>query len=364
MKKIVSLLGVAVAIGFSSCSDIDSFIMEDYQGAFILNEGTDKSNVSYYSYEHKAVTNNYFQTKNSGAGMSSGAHAMAIRRSSKYPKGKAFIVYPEANEISMINLDGFASVGKMTFTHPRDIMAVKEDVAYVCAVSAEGKGMVYEHNSETDKNIKSFEVAKEPLKMISSGKYLYCACKGDGTGAKLMVIDMSNGIKADTVDLAYDNPIDMVVDIDRNVWVYCAGNEKALVKITRFEAITLDGGKATQRDTIVMGNRPTNFLLGRMQGDSAHPLTVSEDGRTLFYVYNGNLCQSSVYAEGELSKNSIVAGDGAQEVFNSIDFDPHTNRIMALTDGKLVVLKYSGETWSNAEVYSIGVNPLMTTFNY
>ena len=369
MKKLFSLLGVAVAISFSSCDEINTFVMEDHQGAFILNKGSDKSNVSYYNYERETVTNNYFQLKNSSIGMSSDAHTMAIRKGSDYPKGKAFIVYPEDNNISMINLNGFVSAGDIEeYTKPTDILLVKEDVAYISATGSEGKGMVYEYDFKNSKELMSFEVAKEPLKMISSGKHLYVACKNDEEGAKVFVIDMTNSVKVDTVDLAYANPIDMVVDIDRNVWVYCAGESDALVKLNyEFVTETLDVDTETERDTTYITNEPIAFELGSKTEERANPLTISEDGRILYYVY-GKLSSNSVYIEDneDLSQEAIVSGDYQAEAFNSINYDSRTNRIMALaSNGKLVVLKDYGSTgWSNEEVYDIGSNPLITTFNY
>jgi len=363
MKKIVSLLGVAIAIGFSSCNDINSFVMEEHQGAFILNKGTDKSSVSHYSYEREAVTNNYFQARS--IGMNAGAHTIATRKGTDYPKGKAFIVYPTANEIAMVNLEGYTAEGTIEgYTKPTDILLANEDVAFISATGADGKGMVYEYNLKSKKQLNAFEVAKDPLKMIASGKHLYCASKGDGTGAKVIAIDMTNGVKVDTIALPYDNPIDMVVDIDRNVWVYCAGSVNGLIKITKYEMITLDANLDSERDTLIFSNRPEEFLLGDHLNDSANPLSISNDGRLLYYVY-GSLCSNTVYAEGNVSKESIVAGDYQKEAFSGIDYDSRTNRIMALTSsGKLVILKDKGEVWNDDEVYDVGVNPIMSAFNY
>ncbi len=365
MKKIVSLLGVTIAIGFSACKDIDTFVMEDHQGAFILNKGTDKSSISYYSYERETVSNNYFDTKNSAIGMNAGAHTMVIRKGSKFPKGKAFIVYPQSDEIAMVNLEEFEFAGTIEYYKtPTDILLTKEDEAYICATGEKGKGMVYKYDLKKKEEVEAIEVAKEPLKMITAGKHLYCASKGDGTGAKVIVIDMTKAAKVDTIALPFENPVDMVVDIDRNVWVYCAGDESALVKLKR-EIITEEiGPDDNRRDTTYVTNVSKGFLLGDKLNDSPNPLTISKDGRSLYYVY-GSLCKNSVYAEETLSKEAIITGDYKNETFASIDYDARTNRIMALTaTGKLVILMSQGDVWNNKEVYEIGANPLIAVFNY
>jgi len=365
MKNIFSLLGVAVLIGLTSCNDIDTIKLEEHQGAFILNKGTDKSNVSRYSYEHKNVSNNYFQSKNNSLEMGSGAHTMAIGKGAEYPKGKAFIVYPNNNKVSMVNMDMFTSAGHIEYTKPTDVLLAKDNRAYICATGEGNKGMVYDYDLKASKASVSFEVAQEPLKMIASGKYLYCASKGDGTGAKVIVIDMTTNTKVDTVSLAHDNPIDMAVDIDRNVWVYCAGENQALVKLVReFKTITLDKGTDKERRASDIINHPTNFVLGPKKDNSVNPLTISQDGRFLYYVY-GALCKNTVYAENEVSKTSVVSGNYQSEAFNSVDFDPRTNSIMGLTaGGKLVILREKDKVWSDESVHDVGVNPLLTTFNY
>ncbi|WP_439185463.1 hypothetical protein [Carboxylicivirga taeanensis] len=194
------------------------------------------------------------------------------------------------------------------------------------------------------------------------------ACQGDATaGAQVFVIDMSNHQKADTVNLSFSNPIDMVVDIDRKVWVYCDGAQQALVKLDReFVTETLDKDLPTERDTTYLTNEPVDFVLGDKLASSPNPLTVSRDGRVLYYVY-GKLCSNTVYIEpgSELSKSAAVIGDYDNTPFAGVDFDGRTNRVMALSKaGKLVVLGRTEDGLSTEEEYEAGSNPIMTVFNF
>lgn len=368
MRKVFSLLCVGVLMAVTSCDEINTFVMEDHQGAFILNQGTSTSSVSYYNYEQSVCENDYFKDKNNGQAIGSGAHTMAIRKKSEYVKGLAFIVFPEEGNISKINMDGFGTDGYIdAYDYPTDILVTGDDIAFISNGTTENDSKVYEYNYTNDSQVRAIDVAQYPTKMISSGKYLYAACKGNGTGAKVIVIDMSNGVKADTVDLAFDNPVDMVVDASRNVWVYCAGDTEGLVRLNReFVTEVLDVDKDNERDTTYITNEPTDFELGPKLNDSPNPLTVSIDGRTIYYVY-GKLCSNNVYIEETetISQEAIISGDYQNEAFRSVDWDDKTGRIMALTSsGKLVILKNYSSSWSNEEVYDVGSNPMITTFNY
>ncbi|MCG8581049.1 MAG: hypothetical protein MI866_14105 [Bacteroidales bacterium] len=364
MKRFLFVAGVAATIGFSACNDVDVSVLEDHQGAYILNKGTANSSISYYNYEDEQCINNYYQDKNGGT-IGAGAKSMAVRKSTDFPKGIAFVTLPGANSIEMINMEGFLNAGEIdAFTNPTDVSPSGETVIYI---SHDGGVSSYDIKNNTVG--KTFEVADKPQKLISSGKYLYAACAGDGTGAKVFVIDMSNDIKVDTVDLAYDNPIDMVIDIDRKVWVFCDGENQALVKLDReFVTETLDKDEKTERDTTYITNLPVNYPLGAKVANSANPLTISRDGRILYFVYD-RLYSSSVYVEeGEdmtPDTPTLVIGDYSNEAFNGIDWDGRMGRIMALTsDGKLVVLKSVDEGWNDEEIYNVGEDPIMTVFNF
>ncbi len=365
MKKLLLAASVAATIGFSGCGDVNIYKLEAHQGAYVLNKGTNESTVSYYNYEREECTNDYYQKKNNGNTIGSGASSMVIRKSSEYAKGVAFVTLPSENAVEMINVDGFTSISSIDdFTSPTDVLQGEEGVIYVC----HGGNKVSSYNTSTHEVIKEFTIGTNPQKLISSGKFLYAACAGDGTGAKVFVIDMSNEVKVDTVDFAYNNPIDMVVDIDRKVWVYCDDTEQVLVKLDRqFVTETLEEDTPNERDTTYLTNEPINFSLGARMSDSANPLTISNDGRILYYVY-GKLCANSVYIETEDDLNqdvSIVSGDYKDVAFNGIDYDPRTRRITALTsDGKLVVLRNYDDVWNDEEFYEVGENPFMTSFNF
>lgn len=364
MKKLFLALGVVASIGLSSCNDVNVYKLEAHQGAFVLNQGSSKSTISYYNYEREECTNDYYQLKNNGASIGAGATTMAINRNSDFPRGVAYVTVPNDNSVELINLDGFIDAGNIDdYTKPNDVLVAGDTTIYV----SHENNKVSEYDVMNNNPVRTFDLDDQPQKLISSGKYLYAACKGDANGSNVFVVDMSNNILVDTVELSHNNPIDMVVDTDRRVWIYCNSDEQALVRLDReFVTKVLDEGEETERDTIFITNEATTFVLGEKSVDYAKPLTISPDGRTLYYVY-GKLWSNSVYIENEdeLKKNAAVTGNYSEEAFNGIDYDSRRNRLMGLTTGKqLVVLRNTDEGWTDDEVYTVGDNPIMTSFNY
>lgn len=357
MKKLLLAAGLASLIGFTACNDVNIYKLEKHQGAYILNQGANNGSISYYNYEREECTNDVYTA------IGSGATSMAITKSSDFTKGVVYVTVPSANSIERIDLDGMTDAGNIEVAKPMDVLLSGEKNIYI----AHDEASVSSYDLANNKILKTYDVAAGPQKLISSGKYLYAACKGDNNGAKVFVIDMSNEQKVDTVDLAFNNPIDMVVDVDRNVWVYCNGDTQGLIKLEReFVTDTLDIDMPTERDTTYLTNEPVQFELGAKLADSPNPLTISRDGRTLYYVY-GKLCKNSVYINEteELSKSAIVFEDYVNEPFSGVDYDARRGRMMALTSrGELVVLRYSDDWWKVDEVYDVGANPIMTGFNF
>ena len=368
MKKLIGAFSLVAAIALSSCNDVNFYQLEDHQGAYILNGGGANSSISYYNYEREECTNDYYQIKNNGATLGADATMMAVKRSDEYPKGLAYVAVTGDNSIETINLDGFTDAGNIdAFTQPIDISIAGDTSIYV----SHSNNQLSEYDVINNRVIKTYALEDQAQKIISSGKYLYAACKGDDNGSKVFVLDMSNKVFVDTVEVSYNNPTGMVVDTDRRVWMYCSGKTQGLVRLNReFKTDTIFYDPSTDEliDTTYITNEPSEFALGDNLGDKPNPLTISTNGRTLYYVY-GSLCSNSVYVEdgNDVSKTSIMDGDSeyASEAFNGVNFDSRRNRIMALTmGGKLVVLKSNDDVWTDEEVYQVGVNPIMTTFNF
>lgn len=376
MNKIFLSLGLGL-LALSSCKDINTFTLGHNQGAFVLNQGdTETSTISRYDYEQENVINSIYQSKNNGLKLGPGASSFAIHRSSDYAAGKGYIVFPDRGEVEMINMENYQIGATIDgLSHPNDIVLANETSAYVSCGNGVSDGandnVVHKLDLEQHTVVKTFEMHNGPAKMITSGKYLYVAHSGGESkdGSSIIVIDMSNDAKIDTVAVGIQ-PIDMEVDLDRNIWVFCdgdaAGKNQSLYKINRtFSADTIKHESEMILD------------LGDKMANGQNALTVSQDGRFVYYVH-GRTYFRSIYKTNEVDDegneiivpdDEAIVGDYSDVPLVGIDTDKRTGKLNGLAadsngSGKLIIFDVSSKRHVVRAEYSVGINPIFTTYHY
>ncbi len=390
MKKISVLCLCAGVLSFSACKEIDTSTLTENQGAYVLNEGSDNSTISYYNFEKESIQNNYFQKNNGGQSLGQNVRSMAIRRSTSYPDGKGYVVVEGSNgdgHIEVIDMKTFKSIKQIDgISYPGDIVLVSETKGYVTSGNGTGtdSDVIIELDLVNDTKGRSLKVGMAPAKVVTSGKYLYVANKGTGAVAdnRIIVKDLSNdAVSVDTLEVGYA-PIDMAVDKYGNVWVYCNGtannNDQALVKLEK--DFNVDNGPLTHAIyTLPFSERADH-------GDNC--LTASRLGSELFYVHgityrlgvDVDLISDEELAtntqltneEKDTNKNALptegcISGEYADKTFNGIDIDPRTGRLNALlagSDNKLVLFSIRSSKVELVSEGSVGVKPFATVFNY
>lgn len=377
MSKNGLIIGMLAILG-AACNEIDTSTIENYQGAYVLNKGVDAtSTISRYNYEDETMENTLFQKKNNGAELGSGASAFAIRRTSDYSNGVGYVVFTDNGEISIIDMDNFNLVGVVTgLTYPNDIVLANEKTAYVSCgngtSTAEADNVIAKVDLTSNSIVKTFPVKVGPGKMVTSGKFLYVAINGGETkdGNSVEVIDMSNDVVVDTIEVGFQ-PIDMVVDIDRNIWVYCDGDangqNQSLYKIYR----------SFDEEGVITHEAKLNITLGEKANNGVNALTISRDRRFIFYAH-GQTFYKSVYKtdeadleEGESldADNVAINGEYNDAEFAGIDIDVKTGELNALISngantGQFVVFRAGDNQFKFKNSYDVGVNPIFTTYHY
>ncbi|MBI9064717.1 MAG: hypothetical protein JEZ14_22215 [Marinilabiliaceae bacterium] len=362
MKKISVLCLCAGLLSFSACKDIDTSTLKENQGTFILNSGSDNSTISYYNFENESCQNDYFQKNNGGQSIGKNVRSMAIRRGTAYPDGKGYVVVD--GHIEVIDMKTFKSIKQIDgISNPGDIILVSETRGYVTSGNGTGddSDVIIELDLVNDTKGDSYKVGNAPVKMVTSGKYLYVANKGTEAVAdnRIMVIDLSQGtVSVDTVEVAAA-PIDLGVDKFGHVWAYCNGtgtnNDQALVKLEK--VFNADNGRL-EHNTVSLP-----FSERKSQGN--HCLTMSKFGGELFYVH-GETYRMNV-SEKEPVARKCITGDYAGTTFSSIDVDPRTGRFNALTgdaSGKMVEYTIKANVLDFKAEYPVGVNPISTAYFY
>ena len=373
MKKGFLILTLG-ALVLSSCTEINTLTLEDHQGAFILNKGnSETSTISRFNYETEEVTNNIFQEKNNGQQLGAGATAFIIRPDEDYIKGKGYIVFPEAGSVDMINMETFKIEGSIDgLSYPTDIVLTNENAAYVSCgngvADSDKDNIVAKVDLETYTVTNTLPVGEGPSKMITAGKFLYVANSGGElkNGNTITVYDMSKDSLIDQIEIGIQ-PIDMEVDVDRNIWVYCnggeMGNDRSLYKIER-KFVT---------DTIVTDSLvhiPHLMIdLGDEQAMGPNTLAMSRTGRYLYYV-NGKTYVRSVHKDDDSADKEAIVGEYSDVTLNGIDFDYSTGNLYGLienggSNGSLLLFTYDDEQqYIYNSDYVVGIQPVFTTFSY
>lgn len=367
MKKIFLILGLGALI-LSSCNEINTFTLGDNQGAFILNKGnSETSTLSRYDYEQEKVTNTIFQKKNNGLKLGAGASAFTIKRSEDYLKGRGYMVFTERGEVDMINMDNYRIEATIDgLSYPNDIVLANESSAYVSCgnglSNTDKDNVVVKINLDNHSVVKTIQTGVGPGKLMTSGKYLYVANSGgqNQDGNTITVIDMSNDVVVETVTVG-TQPIDMEVDLDRNIWVYCdgdaSGNNQSLYRIHR----NLLEESITHTPEMVVD-------LGSKQGNGQNALAVTKDGRFLFYVH-GKAYFRSIYKDDDSADDEAIVGDYSDVTLVGLDTDARTGYLHGLyqegnNPGKFLVFTVQSSRYVLSEEHEVGINPIFTTYNY
>ncbi|MCU4164564.1 YncE family protein [Carboxylicivirga caseinilyticus] len=372
MNKIFLTLTLG-ALVISSCTEIDTSTIEDYQGAFILNKGnSETSTISRFNFENMEVTNNLFQEKNNGQTLGAGATAFTVKRSSEYINGRGYISFAQSGTVDMINMETFqveASIDGLS--NPNDIILANETTAYVSCgngvADSDKDNIIAKIDLDTHEVIATLPVGEGPGKLISSGKFLYIANSGgeNKDGNTVTVYDMSKDSLIDVIDVGVQ-PVDMVVDIDRNIWVYCdgdaSGNNQSLYKIERKfvtdEIVT---------DSLV--HEPKLMVdLGYSEGNGTNALAISKDKRFIYYVH-GRTYYRSVYKDDNTEDQLAITGTYSDVALNRIDFDHTKSYLYGLLEngtgnGKLLVFTLDDDKYVLDSEYEVGINPIFTTYIY
>ncbi len=349
MRKIVLLVSLCVVL-FSSCKEIDTSILNEYNGAFILNEGISKSSLSHYNYEDQTCTSDYIVLE---------GKANSMRIIGEGSSAKAFFNLPVVGSAISYSLDSKSEEKSFDLVESHEMLCsnpVTDNALYAATIDT-----LYEYNIETLDVKDKLSISDGVSQMVTSGKFLYVANQKTDS---VYVYDMSSNKAQDTLSVLAQ-PIDMKVDADGHVWVYCQGHadgsEFGLVKIER-DFITT---KLVHRVYAYRGERVKNM-------DNC--LTLSKDKRSLFFV-NGNVIKMSVYHEDELSDrtlstNKFLSDNYDKVSFSGLNVDPRTGNLYCLISngesaGQLLIVENTDEEkGSLKEQYSVGVKPLAVGFNY
>ncbi|PRY97013.1 YVTN family beta-propeller protein [Marinilabilia salmonicolor] len=221
---VLKALSLALFMAFVSCeSDDDPVIVKDkgdfVNGVFVLNQGAmNAANASVSFIAQDTVMGNLFAERN-------GAVLGDVLQDMVSVDTLSFLVLNNSHSLMVVNNKNFNYVGQISegINNPR-YAAVYDGLIYVSQWGNGGEVAVVD--PEQMQVVSSINVGVGPEGLEVVGDELWVAnCGGYATDNIISVIDPVNDevIKEITVN---DNPQDLIVDADGDVWVLATGRSE------------------------------------------------------------------------------------------------------------------------------------------
>jgi YVTN family beta-propeller protein len=323
-------------------------------GVFILNEGSYGSNngsVSYYNPDSGKLVNNLFESVN-GRPLGDVVQSMGIAGD------KGYIVVNGSGKVEVVDLKTFKTVSEpILASYPRFFLQAGPKKGYLS--NGNMQGCIYIIDTENDMISDSIVTGYGPETMVKLGDYIYVANSGGwGLDSTVYVIDTQHDRITDTIYVG-DVPVDLVVDADDNLWVYCKGyavynwdppyniiseTDAKLVKInTTDNSVMWEGSVGRAGD--YTGTTPK--------------LATGEDGMVLYYLRPDGVRRINTLSPavpGEL----VLEGS-----YYGLDTNPEDGKLYVFQssftgDGTLHIV----DTETGYEInYSVGIGPNGAVFN-
>ncbi|WP_207425643.1 YncE family protein [Pedobacter sp. SYSU D00535] len=236
-------LAVAFVIGFASCRKDNGPEPEPEpvsQGVYVLSQGNFNQNnsvLSYYSFDSKAVTENYFGAANAGANLGDLGEDIEIYGS------KMYISVNGSNKVEVVNAKTAKKIATVTINSPRSI-AVANGKVFVSSYTDN----VYAIDTTNLSVTHTIPVGKDPEGMAVVGNKLYVANSGgfEATFANTVsVIDLTTFTELKKITVGV-NPAQVIADKYGDVYVVTKGNYAGIdpnlyvIKTTTDQAIALN----------------------------------------------------------------------------------------------------------------------------
>ncbi|MBN2481617.1 MAG: hypothetical protein JXB19_07755 [Bacteroidales bacterium] len=357
MKYILYILILMPVCVFVSCEDnLNRNDGGDYgPGIYIVHEGfygNNNGSVSYYNPFDGTLVHNIFNDAN-GRPLGDVVQSFAVNGDTT-----GFIVVNNSAKVEIVNLSDFKTAAQpIIVTYPRYFLPVTAEKGYLTSGSMQGYVLIVDLKDMSV--IDSITVGSGPESLIAlNGKAYICNSGGWGLDSTVSVIDVSTDHVVQTIEVS-DGPVDMAVDADGNLWIYCKGY--ALYNWDPPYELIRETDAYLHKIDPVTGVVLWRETVGKAGDFSMTPpkCAISDDGLTLFYLRPDGVYSLSVRNPG-LVEEPVLAGSG----FYGIEVNPGNGEIYlfeANLSGNGLMKIYDAEMHPVA-FHTVGIMPSGAVF--
>ena len=350
------LLAMFIVAVISSCKKEDNTVYKSAgpyaNGAFISNEGTfgmANASVSYYDFAGDSVRNSIYTVVNK--------HPLGKLLQSIYiTSGKAYMMLNLSDTVAVTTVDDFKATGTITGLNSPRFMTSYNNKGYISEWGETGVVKVVDLSLNTV--IRTVKVGTGPEGvLVAGGNILVCNGGAYTVDSTISVINPANDQVSLTVQVG-DNPKQMVIDRNNDIWVICYGYIKYdtnfnIVKETPSKLVKLSGQSY---------QKVSEFIISSTQ----HPqhIDISFDKSTIYY--GGGFGYAGIYAMNITATALPAAPLIPTRMFYGFNVNPANGDIYALdaTDytNPGVLYRYSS-LGILIKHYTVGVAPNGVAFN-
>jgi YVTN family beta-propeller protein len=357
MNLIKHALPLVIFTVFLSCEKSDtSSKPEGYShGVYIVNEGSfqqSNGSISYFDPSRSLIVNGIFEAANNRP-LGDVVQSISIANDTT-----AYIAVNGSGKIEIVRVKDFKTIAPpIPIVYPRYLMQVSGDKGYLTAGSIQG--WIYVISLAQHKVIDSLQVGFGPETMVKVNDQAFVANSGGwGLDSTISVIDINTDQVTKTFQVG-KVPLDLSVDSENNVWVYCKGyaeiNYDPYYIISETDALL----QKIDRET---GNIIWQQAVGKAGDYTATPpkMAISGNGSRLFYLRPDGVYAVSTNAP-VLSATPLIKGS-----FYGIEVNPDDDNIYVFEspsftgNGSLKIFDPEGNPVAQG---TVGIAPNGAVFN-
>ncbi len=345
------IVSVFLAVSCNPDNPGDSAESGFLHGAFITNEGAfgnSNGSVSYLRRDSSKSVNHLFEMVN-GRPLGDVVQSFSIAG----PKG--FIVVNNSQKVEVVDLKSFESIGIIDgLEYPRYILAVSDEKVYLSDGNFTGKILVID--VATHRITDTIPCGMGPENMILyNDKVIVANSGGWGNDSTLTVIDTGTDKVVATWKTG-ENPTDMVIDRNYNLWVLCKGQV-----VWEGWNIAFESGSTLWVGNPDNGEKIREISIGSI-GDYYWPQSIGIDpkGKNIYFLEAGGLYVIN-YQEQTPKAEALVA-----KTFYGFGIDPETGWIYGLSAPSFTaagwLMRYES-TGVPVDSIEVGIGPNHIVFN-